>query len=103
MILFQDKILIRKDPEVNEGTILLPENHSNFEPIEGTVVNCGPGKVVTKRTEAGIIVKGAHKSTVKPGDRVLIQRNTEYNIKVDGEWLIVVKEADIIGVLDEAN
>ena len=102
MILFQDKVLIRKDPEkTKEGSIFLPEQRTDFEPFTGTVIQTGPGKVFCARDKDGIvIVKGATKTLLKPEDRVMCQKNTEYEIKVNDEWLIIVKEGDIIGVLE---
>jgi len=102
MILFQDKVLIRKDPEKNqEGSIFLPEKRADFEPFIGTVVEVGPGKVFCARDNERIVVKGAAKAIVKKGDRVMVQKNAEYEIKVNDEWLVLVKEGDIIGVFDE--
>lgn len=105
MILFQDKVLIRKDPaKTQEGSIVLPEQRMDFEPFTGTVLQTGPGKVFCARDKDGIItVKGATKTLLKQGDRVMCQRNTEYEIKVNDEWLVLVKESDVIGVLDEAT
>lgn len=105
MILFQDKVLIRKDPvKTQEGSIVLPEQRMDFEPFTGTVLQTGPGKVFCARDKDGIItVKGATKTLLNQGDRVMCQRNTEYEIKVNDEWLILVKESDVIGVLDEVT
>lgn len=105
MILFQDKVLIRKDPvKIQEGSIVLPEQRMDFEPFTGTVLQTGPGKVFCARDKDGIItVKGATKTLLKQGDRVMCQRNTEYEIKVNDEWLVLVKESDVIGVLDETT
>lgn len=105
MILFQDKVLIRKDPvKTQEGSIVLPEQRMDFEPFTGTVLQTGPGKVFCARDKDGIItVKGATKTLLKQGDRVMCQRNTEYEIKVNDEWLVLVKESDVIGVLDETT
>jgi chaperonin GroES len=102
MILFQDKVLIRKDPEkVKEGSIFLPEQRTDFEPFTGTVIQAGPGKVFCVRDKDDIVtVKGAAKTALKPGDKVMCQKNTEYEIKVNDEWLVIVKEGDIIGVLE---
>jgi co-chaperonin GroES (HSP10) len=103
MILFQDKVLIKKDPvKTQEGSILLPEQRTDFEPFTGTVVQVGPGKVFCVRDKDGIVtVKGAAKTSLKPGNKVMCQKNTEYEIKVNDEWLVLVKEGDVIGVLDE--
>lgn len=103
MILFQDKVLIRKDPaKTQEGSIILPEQRTDFEPFTGTVIQTGPGKVFCARDKDGIVtVKGATKTLLKSGDRVMCQKNTEYEIKVNDEWLVLVKETDIIGILDE--
>ncbi len=104
MKLFQDKVLIRKDPEVEKiGSLFIVEQKNHSEPSIGTVVDCGPGKVFVSPKDGEMEIKGSTKSQVKIGDKVLAQRNTEYPIKVNNEWLLLFKEADIIGVLDEIN
>lgn len=101
MKLFQDKVLIRKEPDEDKVGSLFIVRKDRFEPVIGTVVNCGPGKVFCKRGEDGVTsTTGFAKSQVKVGDRVLAQRNAEYNIKVNNEWLMLYKESDIIGVLE---
>ncbi len=105
--LFQDKVLIKRDPQKTmESGIHLPDiwHNTSFEPFTGTVVNVGPGKVFcAKDKDGGVTVKRSIKSLVKIGDRVLVQKNSEYEIKINGEWLTLVKEQDIFGVLDDTD
>lgn len=104
MKLFQDKVLIRKEPDEDKVGSLFIVRTNRYEPIVGTVVECGPGKVFCNRDKDGVVsVTGFAKSQVQVGDRVIAQRNTEYNIKVNNEWLMLFRESDIIGVLSETH
>lgn len=104
MKLFQDKILIRKEADEDKVGSLFIVRKDRFEPIIGTVVECGPGKVFCARDKDGVTsTTGYAKTQVKVGDRVMAQRNAEYNIKVNNEWLMLYRETDIIGVLSEVN
>ena len=101
--LFQDKVLIRRLKEDKEQSLIqLAETHS-YEPFDAEVLETGPGKVCLEM-EAGdcpkVRVKGAHKITVKKGDKVLVKHNIDYPVKINGEWLAVVKESDILAVYE---
>ena len=62
------------------------------KPTEGEVVAVGPGT----RDEDGKL----HPLDVKPGDRVLFGKWSGTEVKIDGEDLLIMKESDIMGVLD---
>jgi chaperonin GroES len=62
--------------------------------MEGEVVAAGPGA----RDENGNL----HPLDVKAGDRVLFAKWSGAEIKLDGEDLLIVKESDIMGVIDQA-
>ena len=89
----QDRVLIRRiEAEAKTaGGIIIPDT-AKEKPMEGEVVAVGPGA----RGEDGVL----HALDVKPGDRVLFGKWSGTEIKLDGEDLIIMKESDIMGVLD---
>jgi chaperonin GroES len=90
----QDCVLIRRvDPETKTpGGIFIPDT-AQEKPMEGEVVAVGPGA----RDEAG----KRHQLDVKSGDRVLFGKWSGTEVKLNGEDLMIMKEADIMGVLDQ--
>ena len=91
----QDRVLIRRvEPEAKTaGGIFIPDT-AQEKPMEGEVVAVGPGA----RDEDGKV----HPLDVKSGDRVLFGKWSGTEVKLDGEDLMIMKEADIMGVLDHA-
>ena len=91
----QDRVLVRRvEPEAKTiGGIIIPDT-AQEKPTEGEVVAVGPGI----RDEAGKV----HPLDVKSGDRVLFGKWSGTEVKLDGEDLMIMKEADIMGVLDRA-
>ena len=91
----QDRILIRRvDPETKTaGGIFIPDT-AQEKPMEGKVVAVGPGA----RDDAGKV----HPLAVKAGDRVLFGKWSGSEIKLDGEDLLIMKESDVMGVIDDA-
>src|SRR5438132_12928273 len=91
----QDRVLIRRvEPEAKTaGGIFIPDTVQE-KPMEGEVVAVGPGM----RNEAGKL----HPLDVKGGDHVLFAKWSGTEVKLDGEEFMVMKETDIIGVLDRA-
>jgi chaperonin GroES len=91
----QDRVLVRRvEPEVKTaGGIFIPDTVQE-KPTEGEVVAVGPGM----RDEAGKV----HPLDVKSGDRVLFGKWSGSEVKLDGEDLMIMKETDIMGVLDRA-
>jgi chaperonin GroES len=91
----QDRVLIRRiEAEAKTaGGIIIPDT-AKEKPMEGEVVAIGPGA----RSENGTL----HPLDVKPGDRVLFGQWSGTEIKLDGEDLIIMKESDVMGVLDHA-
>ena len=89
-----DRVLIRRvaQDEKTAGGIIIPDTVKE-KPMEGEVVAVGPGA----RSEDGKI----HPLDVKIGDRVLFGKWSGTEIKLDGEELIIMKESDIMGVLDK--
>ena len=89
----QDRVLIRRieQDEKTAGGIIIPDT-AKEKPMEGEVVAVGPGA----RSEDGTL----HPLDVKKGDRVLFGKWSGTEIKLDGEDLIVMKESDIMGVIE---
>jgi len=90
----QDRVLIRRAaPETKTvGGILIPDNVQE-KPVEGDVVAVGPGARDTTGT--------LHPLNIKAGDRVLFAKWSGTDVKLDGEDLLIMKEADIMGVVDQ--
>ena len=88
-----DRVLIRRVEQdaKTPGGIIIPDT-AQEKPMEGEVVAVGPGA----RGEDGTL----HPLDVKPGDRVLFGKWSGTEIKLDGEDLIIMKESDIMGVLE---
>ena len=91
----QDRVVIRRlDQEAKSaGGIIIPDTVQE-KPQEGEVVAVGPGA----RGEDGTL----HPLDVKAGDRVLFGKWSGSEIKVDGQDLLIMKESDILGVVEGA-
>lgn len=89
-----DRIVVRRaiSGTKSKGGILIPENAME-KPQEGTVLAVGPGK----RNDVGQIVP----LDVKVGDIVLFGKWSGAEIKVDGEDVLLMKESDIFGVIED--
>jgi chaperonin GroES len=75
------------------GGIIIPDT-AKEKPMEGEVVAVGPGA----RDESGKV----QPLDVKVGDRVLFGKWSGTEVKLDGEDLIIMKEADIMGIVDQS-
>lgn len=91
----QDRVLIRAVPPEAKtfGGIFIPDT-AQEKPMEGEVVAIGAGA----RDEAGKL----HPLDVKVGDCVLFGKWSGTEIKVDGKDFTIMKEADVMGVIDRA-
>ena len=89
-----DRVVVRRidAEEKTRGGIIIPET-AKEKPQEGEVVAVGPGA----RDEAGKLVP----LDVKAGDRVLFGKWSGTEVKIDGQDLLIMKESDIMGVIDE--
>ena len=89
-----DRVVVKRvaEEEKTKGGIIIPDT-AKEKPMEGEVVAAGPGA----RDENGTL----HPLDVKAGDRVLFGKWSGAEIKLDGEDLLIVKESDIMGVIDE--
>jgi chaperonin GroES len=90
-----DRVLVRRIEEDTKtsGGIIIPDT-AKEKPMQGEVIAIGPGA----RDEAGKLVP----LEVKPGDRVLFGKWSGTEVKIDGEDLLIMKESDILGVLEGA-
>ncbi|SOE08772.1 chaperonin GroES [Hoeflea halophila] len=88
-----DRILVRRveSDERTKGGIIIPDT-AKEKPQEGEVIATGPGA----RNDQGEIVA----LDVKPGDRVLFGKWSGTEIRLDGEDLLIMKESDVMGILD---
>jgi chaperonin GroES len=88
-----DRVVIRRveAEEKTSGGIIIPDT-AKEKPMEGEVVAVGPGA----RGEDGKI----QPLDVKAGDRVLFGKWSGTEVKLDGEDLIIMKESDIMGIID---
>ena len=88
-----DRVVIRRleAEEKTSGGIIIPDT-AKEKPMEGEVVAVGPGA----RGEDGKI----QPLDVKAGDRVLFGKWSGTEVKLDGEDLIIMKESDIMGIIE---
>ena len=90
----QDRVIVKRLEEAVEktkGGIIIPDT-AKEKPQEGEVIAAGPGA----RDEAGKV----QPLDVKAGDRVLFGKWSGTEVRIDGEDLLIMKESDIMGVLD---
>ena len=87
-----DRIVVRRvsSEEKTKGGIIIPDT-AKEKPQEGEVIAVGPGA----RNDQGQIVA----LDVKVGDRILFGKWSGTEIKIDGEELLIMKEADVMGVI----
>ncbi|MCF3935460.1 co-chaperone GroES [Acuticoccus sp. M5D2P5] len=90
-----DRVVVRRieSEEKTKGGIIIPDT-AKEKPQEGEVVAVGPGA----RNEQGQVTP----LDVKAGDRVLFGKWSGTEVKLDGEDLLIMKESDIMGVVEGA-
>ena len=88
-----DRIVVRRieADEKTAGGIIIPDT-AKEKPQEGEVLAVGPGA----RDDSGQI----QPLDVKPGDRVLFGKWSGTEIRLDGQDLLIMKEADVLGIID---
>ena len=88
-----DRVVVRRleEDERTKGGIIIPDT-AKEKPQQGEVVAVGPGAVDEKGKLQPL--------DVKPGDRVLFGKWSGTEVKIDGEELLIMKESDILGVLE---
>jgi chaperonin GroES len=88
-----DRVLVRRveEEEKTKGGIIIPDS-AKEKPQEGEVIAVGPGA----RDESGKI----QPLDVSVGNRILFGKWSGTEVKLDGEDLLIMKESDILGVLE---
>jgi chaperonin GroES len=88
-----DRVVVRrlKQDEKTAGGIIIPDT-AQEKPMEGEIIAAGPGA----RNEDGKLVP----LDVKVGDRVLFGKWSGTEVKLDGEELMIMKESDIMGIIE---
>ena len=89
-----DRVVVRRieAEEKSAGGIILPDT-AKEKPSQGEVIAVGPGG----RDESGKLIP----IDVKQGDRVLFGKWSGTEVKIDGQELLIMKESDIMGIIDE--
>jgi chaperonin GroES len=88
-----DRVVIRRltPEEKTVGGIIIPDT-AQEKPMEGEVIAAGPGA----RNEQGQIVA----LELKSGDRILFGKWSGTEVKIDGEELLIMKESDVMGIIE---
>ena len=88
-----DRVVVKRvdSEEKTKGGIIIPDT-AKEKPQEGEVIAVGPGA----RDESGKIVP----LDVKKGDRILFGKWSGTEVKLDGEDLLIMKESDIMGIVE---
>jgi chaperonin GroES len=88
-----DRVLVKrvKEEEKTKGGIIIPDT-AKEKPQEGKVLAVGPGAL----DDSGKRVT----PDVKPGDKILFGKWSGTEVTIDGEELIIMKESDILGVVE---
>lgn len=88
-----DRVVLKRVEEENRtaGGLIIPDT-AKEKPSQGIVVAVGPGG----RDEDGKLVA----MTLKEGDRVLFGKWSGTEIKIDGETLLIMKETEVLGILE---
>ncbi len=88
-----DRVVVRRieGEEKTKGGIIIPDT-AKEKPQEGEVIAVGPGA----RDESGKLVP----LDLKAGDRILFGKWSGTEVKIDGEELLIMKESDVMGVVE---
>jgi len=91
-----DRVLLRRveQEQKTAGGIIIPDT-AKEKPQEGEVIAVGPGT----RDENGKLVP----LDVRAGDRVLFGKWSGTEVKIDGEELLIMKESDVMGIIEGAK
>ena len=90
----QDRLIVERFEEETKtaGGIIIPDTVSKEKPQEGVVVAAGKGKVTAEGKVLAL--------DVKTGDKVLFGKYAGSEIKVDGKEYLIMREDDILGVIE---
>ena len=88
-----DRVVVRRveDERTTPGGIVIPDSATE-KPMQGEIVAAGNGKVLDNGEQRGL--------DVKVGDTVLFGKYSGTEVKIDGEDLLVMREDDIMGVIE---
>ncbi len=88
-----DRVLIKRveAEEMTKGGIIIPDS-AKEKPVEGQVVAVGNGKILDDGKVRAL--------EVKAGDRILFGKYSGTEIKIDGEEHIILREDEVLGVLE---
>ncbi|HEY0963287.1 MAG TPA: co-chaperone GroES [Pseudomonadales bacterium] len=88
-----DHVVVRRieSSTKSAGGIVIPDSASE-KPNRGEVLAVGPGKLLDNGN--------LRELSVKPGDQVLFGKYSANELKIDGEEVLILKESDILGILD---
>ena len=88
-----DRVLVKriKPEEKSPGGIIIPDV-AQEKPVEGEVLAVGNGKILEDGT--------VRPMPLKAGDRVLIGKYSGSEVKIDGVEVVIVREDDVLGILD---
>ncbi len=91
-----DRVLVRRveQEEKTSGGIIIPDT-AQEKPMEGEIIAAGSGT----RNEDGKVTP----LDVKAGDRVLFGKWSGTEVKIDGEDLLIMKESDLLGIIESAG
>ena len=91
-----DRVVVKRvaEEEKTKGGIIIPDT-AKEKPMEGEIVAVGPGA----RDENGQI----QALDVKVGDRILFGKWSGTEVRIDGEDLLIMKESDIMGVIEQSG
>ena len=89
-----DRVMVRRvdQEEKSSGGIIIPDT-AQEKPMEGEVVAAGNG---TFRDDGTLVPLD-----VKAGDRILFGKWSGTEVKIDGEELLIMKESDLLGVIED--
>jgi chaperonin GroES len=90
-----DRVVVKRldAEEKTTGGIIIPDT-AKEKPMQGEIIAAGPGA----RNEQGQIVA----LDVKAGDKILFGKWSGTEVKIDGQELLIMKESDIMGIIDQA-
>ena len=90
----QDRVIVKRvqEEEKTKGGIIIPDT-AKEKPIEGEIIAVGNGKIMEDGT--------VRKLDIKVGDVVLFSKYAGTEIKIDGEERLMMREEDILGVIEK--
>jgi chaperonin GroES len=88
-----DRVIVQRleEEEKTKGGIIIPDT-AKEKPQEGKVIAVGPGKILENGTKTTL--------DVKVGDKILFGKYSGTEIKIDGEEFLMMREDDILGIIE---